>query len=382
MLFITFVLKNLLRRKARSLLTLVGVGVAVAAVVALVGIAQSFRRSFAELYTKRGVDLVIVRAGTRERIGSSLPEQVGDRIRQVPGVAAVSPGLMDVISFEQRQLIGVPIQGWAPDSFLFNDRRFISGRRLQAGDRRGVMLGKVLAANLDKTAGETVEIFGEDFRVVGVFESFSVYENGSAVVLLHDLQELMNREGQVTGFQVILEDRPNKAALIEEVKAKINDLRDERGRPLGLDALPVEDYVSTTSQIQMAQAMAWVTSVIALVIGAIGVLNTMIMSVFERTREIGILRAIGWRRGRVMRMILYESVLLSVAGAAVGIAAAVVLTRVLCASADGSRFIEGSVDPGVMVRGLVIALFVGLAGGIYPALRGALLLPTEAIRHE
>jgi putative ABC transport system permease protein len=244
------------------------------------------------------------------------------------------------------------------------------------------MLGKVLAANLDKTSDDRVEIFGEDFRVVGVFESFSVYENGSAVVLLTDLQELMNRPGQVTGFQVILEDRPDKKALVEEVKEKIKELDDGRGHSLGLDALPTEDYVKSTSQLQMAHAMAWVTSVIALVIGAIGVLNTMVMSVFERTREIGILRAIGWRKGRVMRMILYESLFLSMAGAAVGVAAAVALTRLLSQLPQGSRFIEGSVDPGVMLRGLIIALFVGLAGGIYPALRGAYMLPTEAIRHE
>jgi putative ABC transport system permease protein len=382
MLFLTFVLKNLLRRKVRSALTLVGVGISVAAVVALVGIAQRFESSFRDLYSRRGVDLIVVRAGTRQRMASSLPERVGDRIRQLRGVRTVSPGLMDMISFEQRQLISVPVQGWAPDSFMFNDLRFLSGRKLEAGDRRGAMLGKTLAANLDKSAGDRVEMFGEEFHVVGVFQSFNVYENGSAIMLLDDLQELMNRQGQVTGFQVILEDGPDKKALVERVREEINSLRDENGRSLGLDAMPTDKYVSSMSQIEVAQAMAWVTSVIALMIGAIGVLNTMVMSVFERTREFGILRAIGWRRGRVMRMILYESLLLSLAGAGAGIVVAVVLTRLLSKLPQGSGFIEGSVDAGVMLRGLLIALFVGLAGGIYPALRGARMLPTEALRHE
>lgn len=382
MYFLTFILKNLLRRKVRSALTVAGVGIAVAAVVALMGIAYSFEHSFSELYTKRGVDLMVVRAGTTERIGSSLPEKVGEQIQAIDGVRAVSAGLMDVISFEQRQLIGVVIQGWAPDSFLFNDLKFTDGRRLQAGDVHGVMLGKVLAGNLSKKAGDKVEIFGEDFHVVGVFESFNVHENGSAVVLLSKLQEMMNRPGQVTGFQVILRDSPDKAALVERVRKQIEALKDDHGRPLGLGGLATKDYVESTSQIQVSHAMAWTTSLIALVIGAVGVLNTMVMSVFERTREIGILRAIGWRRWRVMRMILLESLLLSVAGALLGILAAAGLIRLLSILPEGSRFIEGNLAPAVMIRGLIIALLVGLVGGIYPALRGARLLPTEAIRHE
>jgi putative ABC transport system permease protein len=128
--------------------------------------------------------------------------------------------------------------------------------------------------------------------------------------------------------------------------------------------------------------MAWLTSVIALVIGAVGVLNTMVMSVFERTREIGILRAIGWRKSRVVRLILSESLLLSVAGAAAGIAAAVLLTRALTWWPLVNGLIKGEVALAVLIQGFFIALAVGLIGGAYPAYRGAHLPPTEALRHE
>ena len=132
----------------------------------------------------------------------------------------------------------------------------------------------------------------------------------------------------------------------------------------------------------MAQAMAWMTALIALIIGAVGVLNTMIMSVFERTREIGILRAIGWRKSRVVRLILYESLLLSVVGAVVGIGSAVLLTHALTWWPLVNGIIRGDVAPIVMIQGFFIALAVGLLGGAYPAYRGAYLLPTEALRHE
>ncbi|HTU21723.1 MAG TPA: ABC transporter permease [Gemmataceae bacterium] len=384
MRFYQFILKNVLQRKARSALTMIGVAIAVTAVVALVGIADGFERSFRELYERRGVDLLVVRAGSSEHLSSSVPQQVGEQIRQLPGVRAVSPGLMDVVSFEQynANLTSVALQGWAADSFLFDDLRLISGRRLQAGDENGVMLGMVLARNLGKTSGDKLEIANHFFTVAGVFESFNPLESGSAVLLIGTLQALMDRPNQVTGFQIILEDAADKKALLERVRQEIESLRNAQGRPWGIAATPTRDYVRSTSQIRMAEAMAWMTSIIALVIGAVGVLNTMIMSVFERTREIGILRAIGWRKTRVVRLILYESVLLSIAGAAAGIVAAVLLTRALTWWPLVNGLIRGDVSPQVIVQGFLIALAVGLIGGAYPAYRGAYLLPTEALRHE
>jgi putative ABC transport system permease protein len=382
MRFSQFILKNVLQRKARSALTVLGVAVAVTAVVALVGIADGFERSFRDLYEKRGVDLLVVRAGSSEHLSSSVPQQVGEQLRQLPGVRAVSPGLMDVVSFEQANLTSVALQGWTADSFLFDDLRLIGGRRLQVDDEHSVMLGMVLARNLGKTVNDTIEIANRPFTVVGIFESFNPLENGSAVMLIGSLQKLMDRPNQVTGFQVILDDVPDKKALIERVRQEIEALRNPQGRPWGVAATPTRDYVRSTSQIRMAEAMAWMTSIIALAIGAVGVLNTMIMSVFERTREIGILRAIGWRKTRVVRLILYESVLLSIAGAIVGIIAAVVLTHALTLWPMVNGLIRGDVAPAVMIQGFFIALAVGLIGGAYPAYRGAHLLPTEALRHE
>jgi putative ABC transport system permease protein len=121
---------------------------------------------------------------------------------------------------------------------------------------------------------------------------------------------------------------------------------------------------------------------VALVIGAVGILNTMIMSVYERTKEIGILRAIGWRRRQVVRMILVESLLLSIAGGVLGTLIAVVLTRIVSAMPAVGGMLEAYLPPWVILLGLGIALVVGLLGAAYPAYRGAQLLPTEALRHE
>jgi putative ABC transport system permease protein len=146
--------------------------------------------------------------------------------------------------------------------------------------------------------------------------------------------------------------------------------------------MPIHDYVSSTIEIRAAHAMAWVTSTIALLIGTIGMLNTMMMSVFERTREIGVLRAIGWRKWRVIRMILAESLLLSLAGAVLGCVGGIALTQLLSTLPTASGIVEGRVPFSVLCQGFGIAIALGLVGGAFPAVRAARLLPTEALRHE
>ena len=131
------------------------------------------------------------------------------------------------------------------------------------------------------------------------------------IVPLSQLQDLLGQRGQVTAFNVTVR-KPKEASTVGHVVRAIE------GLGLGVSAMATDEYVATDTKIQVAKAMAWSTSAIALVIGAIGMLNTMIVSVFERTSEIGVLRAIGWRKSRIFRMILMESGILCVAGAVFG----------------------------------------------------------------
>jgi putative ABC transport system permease protein len=123
-------------------------------------------------------------------------------------------------------------------------------------------------------------------------------------------------------------------------------------------------------------------SLIALLIGVISMLNTMAMSVLERTQEIGILRAVGWPRRRVVFMVLGEAVVLGLAAAAVGAVLAVATTYLLTLSPRASAFIEGGIAPWVILQGFGVTILIALIGGAFPALRASRLLPTEAIRHD
>lgn len=375
MRFLTFVGKNLLRRPARSALTMVGISVAVAAAVSLVGVSDGFERSYLDLYRSTGVDLVVQRAGQTQQLTSGLDESLGDRMAQLDGVHQVIGGLVDVVAFEQFDMYMVIINGWKVDCPTFDRLTWIAGRRLRPDEREAVVLGKVLAANLGKRIGDSVELYGRPFRVVGIFESFHVYENGAAVMLLSELQRMTGRPREVTGYTIEVQ-QPIAPQGLNDVKQRIEALEP------GLAVLKTADFVGSITQIRLAHGMAWLTSTIALILGAIGVLNTMVMSVYERARELGVLRALGWRRRRVVRMVFSESLLLSLGGAVLGSIAGLTITHVLGRLPATSGLIQGSVAPGVIGLGFAIALVMGLLGASYPAYWTANLRPVEALRRR
>jgi putative ABC transport system permease protein len=373
--FFSFIYKSLRRRPVRSALTASGVAVAVAAVVMLVGISRGFETELLKVYEQHGTDLIVFRAGVAQRLTSSLDMTLGEKIERLPNVERVVPGLMDVVSFEKFDLFGVTVNGWPADSAVFDQMQVIEGRRIEPGDGRVVMLGSTLATNLDKHVGDEVDVIeGQSFKVVGIYQSHNVFENGSIVMALDQLQKLMSREGDITFFMVTADDKD---------KAAVETLRDRiRKLAPGIDAMSGRDYADTAMELRLARSSAWLTSAVALVVGAIGTLNTMVMSVFERVHEIGLMRAIGWRRSRIMQMVLSESLILALAGAFLGTVVALVGTRVLSHLPLYARVVSGDVEPAIVLQGVAIAVLVGLFGGLYPAWRAAGLLPTEALRHE
>jgi putative ABC transport system permease protein len=376
MWFFTFVIRNLARRPFRTFLTVSAIAIAVCAVVALVGVTVGFEQSYVELYEQANVDLVVVRTGVRNPLTSTLNEELADQIRQIDGVEHVIAELTDSISFEDEGVYGVGLYGRVPGTVVFDHLNMIAGRPLRRGDKAKVLLGSILAANLGKQVGDSVMIFGEEeFQVVGIFETKSLFETSAVIMPLDSMQKLLAREGDVTSFSIVLTNSLD-GELVDRVCRAI------KGIWSGIAVMPTREHVDSRAEMRVARAMAWLTSAVALLIGGVGTFNTMAMSVHERTREIGILRAIGWRKSRIVRMVLSESMLLSVAGGFFGSFAAVALLQVLTRLPAAAGLIEGWVQPQVVVQGMVLAVAVGLLGGLMPAYAATRMLPTAAIHEE
>ena len=382
MYFATLLLKNLVRRRARSLLTILGIAVAIGTVVTLRGVSYGFERSFRANFEGRGIDLVVVAAGIPDQLRSNLDEDIGPRIEQIDGVRRVSSGLLELVDIDRGDsIISILVNGWRPGGAQLDDLAIVSGRTIRPEDSRAIMLGVTLAENLHKGVGDTVTMQGERFEVVGVYRSFDLFENGGAVVPLATLQRQMVRPRSVTGFTVELKPTGDKEAA-NAARRRIEALADDQGKPYGITAQPTRDYVSGMIYIRMANGMAWITSGIALIVGGITILNTMITAVMERTKEIGLLQALGWVRARVLGMVLGEALLLSLTGAGVGIGAAMLVIRWLAGVPQTSGFVSGGLSPVVIAEGLGLTLLMSLIGGLGPAYRAAGLQPTEALRHE
>ena len=375
MRFISLIIKNVLHRPVRTVLqTTLGLAIAIGSVTILVGISWNFERSFLAIYNSKGVDLVVVHAGSSNQLSSSLDEKMADRLRQIDGVVELAPSLVDTVGFEEQNLVSVLVDGWIPGSILFRGITVLDGRPLQPGDDKAVLLGRVLAMTLNKKADDQIKIAGETFDVVGVFESESWFENGSLLMPLKTLQKMMGRERQVTGFliQAKASDAQSVAALRKRIESTIS----------GVAATPARDHVQGDTQIRLSRAMAWTTAAVALFLGSVGMLNTMLMSIFERTREIGILRAVGWRRRRVLALVLGEALAIALIGTLLGVVLAVIGLRAITLAPTARGFISPNLPPQVLLIALAMGIGLSLLGGLYPAARAAALEPTEALRYE
>jgi putative ABC transport system permease protein len=214
---------------------------------------------------------------------------------------------------------------------------------------------------------------GRAFQVTGVYRAGDKLRDNGAIAPLETVQELASKQDVVTAVFVVAapgNDAPAVAAAIE------SDL------PHLAAIASVDEYSEVDQGVQIMDALTLAISVLAVGIGAIGVMNTMIMAVFERTREIGVLRAVGWRGSRILRLIATESLFLCVFAAAIGVALGVAASRAVLLVPSVSAFLEPAYPLSIFVRALFVGVAVALVGAVYPALRAVRLSPLEALRYE
>lgn len=396
MYFSTFILKNLWRRPIRTGLTVLGLAVAVGSMIALLAVSHNVERSVESAFDVRRVDLIVMQKGKPSGLNSEFREWFIEEAAKMPEVDRVSGGAVGEANIQRASgaidndiLI---VQGWKPNNFGFETMEILAGRMLQAGDRHKVMLGSILVDNLkakgniNYKVGETLTFVGDPdrpYEIVGIYKSPVVFEQGGAIVPFEDGQVIHSKKGKVTGFSVrVKKVSPDSAAEVEAVKQKIEALRDPEDPTTRVVADTPSKYVEQVSQLQLIRAVTFLVSAIALAVSIISLLNTMTMSVLERTQEIGILRAVGWPRGRVILMILGEAAALAAAAALAGAVLAFIGMQMLTLMPKVNGFIEPHLSPVVVLKGFALTVLVGVIGGAYPAYRAARLLPTEALRHD
>ena len=373
MSFLTIVCRNLQLRPARTVLTIAGIAIGIAAVVALASIAWGFERTWVRVYTARGTDLIVTKAGSLSPVPASFPREQVRVLDRLPGVVKTSGMLSDVVSIEDSPI--VLLFGWEPATFVWDHLRLTDGRWPAGGDEKAVLLGSIARDVLRKSVGSAIRIETSTFVVCGIFESGSLAENGAIVMTLPQLQRVTDQPGRINFVNVKLASGSAPDAIAAARAAVAAALP-------GFRAFTAGQVADHNAAIQAVRAMSRATTVLALLVGAVAVMNTVLMSVFERMQEIGILLAVGWRRRRIVAMILCESVALGLAGGLAGIALGCGAVEALERTSWMRGKIAGEFSIPLFALALLISVGLGGLGGLYPALRGANMNPGDALRHE
>jgi len=369
----SIVWKNLWRRRLRTLLTLCGIGMAIGAFVGLVGFSSAFENEWLRIYSSTGTDIAVIQ---QTFLNTSLDESAGATLMSLPLVAQATPVIFNLMSLTPD--VNALAYGWKADSYEFGALQILSGRPFRDGQHE-VMLGDLLASDLKKKVGDTLEIQSSPFTVCAIYHGGSGLMADAVIMPLDQLQELSSLQGKVSNFDVRLRPAPDGESPEQYLKRAQAQI--EAALP-GLRAVPAAERAHNNQFVQLAHASAWGTSSIALLIGIFGIANTMAMSVHERTREIGILRALGWNRRLVLILIELEAAILGLGGGFLGIAFGWCALHLLASLPQTASIVSASPPLFLLAEALGVAVLAGLIAGALPAWHAAKLSPVEALRYD
>src|SRR6476620_7346434 len=267
MTFFTVVMRGLTRRPVRTGLTILGISVGIAAVVALVGISRCFSKSWETGMKARGTDVVVSNMGS-SLIPKPFSASVPDRIAHLPHVAATCGILVDLMSVENAQMMMVSAREWG--GFSWSSLKVISGRMPHDASEQAVLLGRTAADVLKKKVGDKIQIETGELSVVGIVDGNAWVENGSVILALPIFQEITGNSDKINIIDVRVTPSTNSKE-VDQLCAEINRLVPE-GRAVGAG-----EHIGQSEAYKIAQAMSWGTSLLAVLVGVLGVMNTMLM---------------------------------------------------------------------------------------------------------
>ena len=372
MTFFSLIIRNVWSKKARSIGLAFAVAFAVMTVVTLAVTSSGLEQSAASIISVGKADFTVAQKGASDLLASTIDVQEMARLRRTPGVASAVGVLVEIQHINADNPVFIEI-GINPGDLAGFGVTVVAGRAYSATAAHAVMLGWRAAANLGLGVGDRFNANGTWNTVTGIFSTGNAFGDAGAMFPL--TRDSGIQPGSWDRHAGLRQD--NLGANVAAVTRRVD--YDQ----------PELTTISTAAQFGRAdrsliylQAAVNGSTVLAILIGAVIVGNTMLLSLFERTREFGLLRAIGWTRRRTVGLLLGESLLLALLGAVFGVALSFAVTTVL----ENLPALKGVLHPnftqGAFWRALYTALVMTLIGALYPTTRAALLSPLKALSYE
>ena len=395
-------LGNLRHRGLRSWLTILGVFIGIAAVVSLISMGQGLETAITGQFGALSIDtLTIQNKGTGfGPPGSTVVEKLNKNdlkiIESVSGVDLVVPRLVRVGSLEYNDIAGFGFAADIPEEkekreFIYSNFNFEAeeGRLLRENDDGKVMLGNFFLDTddfeKDFRVGKTVKLNGKDFEIIGFLKQSSTFQLNTVVFMTtEDLKDIMDIEDEFDLFVAQVRDRDKIEEVGEEIERKLRRDRNEKeGEETFSVETPLQSLGAVNTVLNIINIIVIGIAMISLFVGGIGIANTMYTSVVERTKEIGIMKAIGARNRDVLSIFLIESGLLGlvggIAGALIGLGGALAISRIANQALGADLFIV-SISYPLLLSAVSFSFFVGIASGIFPALQASKLNVVDALR--
>ena len=399
--FFFLAFNNLRRRKLRSWLTILGIFIGIAAVVSLISLGQGLQEYISKQFQQMGSNTIMILPGGGEYFGAFAGKQLKkedlEAVKKIDGVDIASEMFYKTgkVKFKDEikntLIIGLPVDGTAKIIEDTQGFEVEKGRNLKEGDSYKVVVGWLLwnkeffkkSVNLR----DKLEVEGEEFEVVGLTSRIGNRADDSRIYIPIDkAREIFGEKEEISTIFVQVKEGYNLNNLVEKIKKELREVRNEKRGEESFQVRTFEQLLKTfTNVFSIVQAVLIGIAAISLLVGGIGIANTMYTSVLERTKEIGTMKAIGAKNSDIFLIFLVESGLLGLVGGAIGIIIGIGLGKgaeYIASAALGTKLLRASFPFWLILGALLFGFTIGSLSGLLPAMQASKLKPADALRYE
>ena len=386
--FLRFAFKNILRHKVRSILTLVGIAASIAVLFSIISFNRGFERGLSEELERTGIHFMVVPAGCPHKVaslvlhGSVIPQfidiKVIEDIKKVGGIELISPMLTSQLPNHKKERLDL-VYGMEMSHITRLKPNWQIEGSIPARDEE-IIIGYEIAAHDNIKIGDTINYLidysNHSFKVSGILQRTGGQDDAFVYMPIKAMQAIINRPEGVTTIGVRVSDPTRLSQITDKLYGYIP----------GIQIVTMSEVISSISALaSSAKVLSLSMAVIAILISAVGVMNSILMSIFERTHEIGMMRAIGASKTDIFRIIIKETTLLTISGGIIGVILAMLTAGII------EGFVRGfmpyvpsgkmiSFEPLLAGLCVIFSFVIGIFAGLFPAWKASKISPVEAIK--